>query len=462
MNSIFPPSFSQPLQASQSKAAQLANQLMDSTTMVAQFGRRFEQLLRTEKYYDCVFHIAGAQLKCHKLILSTASPVFEAMFYGPLREQQQEIEILDISAETFQMLLNYIYAGVIDFETLSLEEAIELYYCAEKYLITDLTNTCLLAIARKLRYTNILPALELCVCMDLRDLLEVCMSFFTRCCLNNLQFMTSHKNHYVHVSKECIKAIIAANGSEKTRKQLLWFVYEWCQHECHELGLEQENCALIINDLQLPTCSAVESEGDALKSSQQQKQQCNLIERIYFKACRPFTVTQDSHEWTVFVKCNRFIALRGLIICSRLTPNLSPLTHYSSNVPSDYSENLYIEVLAPTTSANDQHVRHSSGSDDESEESDLDHNAEIESVIWQHNVTKQLTRYNCDMNIEWGEGLLLTPDIEYKIRLVWRTDAYGSEYPCSLQSDVVNGVSFRDVPMQSGSLVKGLRFTNLV
>ncbi|CAD7012469.1 uncharacterized protein LOC101461124 [Ceratitis capitata] len=463
MNPIFPPSFSQPVQPPQCKSVQLAHQLMDSTTMATQFSRRFEQLLHSEKFYDCVFHIAGgAQLKCHKLILSTASPVFEAMFYGPLREQQQEIEILDISAEIFQMLLNYIYAGTIDFELLSLEEAIELYYCAEKYLVADLSQSCLLAIARKLRYTNILPALELCVCMELRDLLEVCMSFFTRCCLNNPQYMTSHKRHYVHVSKECIKAIIAANKGEKTSKQLLWFVYEWCQQECHELGLQQEDCALIISDLQLPTAGDVECDYKALKA---QREQCNSIERSYFKACRPFTIDQDNYTWTVYVKCNRFIALRGLIICSRLTPNLSPpLAHYALNAqPSEYSENLQIEILAPARNANDdqQQPQHAvDGSDGESEESDQEANAET--VIWQHKVTKQPTRYNCDMNIEWGDGLMITPDIEYKIRLIWRTDAFGSEYPCSLQSFLVDGIRFRDVPLQAGSLVKGLKFTNLV
>lgn len=66
------------------------------------------------------------------------------------------------------------------------------------------------------------------------------------------------------------------------------------------------------------------------------------------------------------------------------------------------------------------------------------------------------------MNIEWGDGLMITPDIEYKIRLIWHTDAFGSEYPCSLQSFLVDGIRFRDVPLQAGSLVKGLKFTNLV
>ncbi|XP_067627725.1 uncharacterized protein [Eurosta solidaginis] len=478
MNSpLCAPSFTDELQLPHRKSVQLAHQHMDSATMAAQLRRRFEQLLRSEKFFDCVFHIVGKQLKCHKLILATASPVFEAMFYGPLREQTQEIEILDISIEIFQMLLNYIYAGSIDLLALTLEEAIELYYCAEKYLIADLIHSCLLAIARKLRYDNILPALELCVCMDLHDLLEVCMSFFSRCCLNNPQYMTAHKQqHYVHVSKECMKAIIKANKNENASKHMLWFVYDWCQQECHALGVKQEDYDdLIINDLQLPAYV----NGDVLAKTQEQQQytqqqKCNIIERSYFKACPPLIINQHTHEWSLLIKCDRFIAFRGLIICSRLTPNLSHLAAYYAyaalNATSEYSENFQIKILAPAICNNQkqQQIQNNSDSDDESDDNDVDDkNADAntpkvdDSIIWQHNVTKKQTKYNCDMHIDWGEGLLLTPEIEYKIKLLWQKDAYGSEYPCSLQSDLVDGISFRDVPLQCGSLIKGLRFTNL-
>ncbi|KAI8128383.1 BTB/POZ and MATH domain-containing protein 3 [Lucilia cuprina] len=68
-------------------------------------SRRYEQLLTTEKYCDCVFVVGeAAKVKCHKLILATASPVFEAMFYGPISEAESFVEILDMSEEIFQLI----------------------------------------------------------------------------------------------------------------------------------------------------------------------------------------------------------------------------------------------------------------------------------------------------------------------------------------------------------------------
>ena len=44
------------------------------------------------------------ELQAHKLILATASPYFEALFYGPLannNEPEQKVEIKDVDADCF-------------------------------------------------------------------------------------------------------------------------------------------------------------------------------------------------------------------------------------------------------------------------------------------------------------------------------------------------------------------------
>lgn len=44
-------------------------------------------------------------LSAHKLILSMASPVFDAMFNGTLPEKNDPIAILDVQPEAFMALL---------------------------------------------------------------------------------------------------------------------------------------------------------------------------------------------------------------------------------------------------------------------------------------------------------------------------------------------------------------------
>ena len=52
----------------------------------------------------------GTELQAHKLILATASPYFEALFYGSFtnnKEPVQRIEVKDVEAEVFRMIIDH-------------------------------------------------------------------------------------------------------------------------------------------------------------------------------------------------------------------------------------------------------------------------------------------------------------------------------------------------------------------
>ncbi|XP_017045258.1 uncharacterized protein LOC108090875 isoform X2 [Drosophila ficusphila] len=399
-------------------------------------GLRYGQLLHSGKYTDCVFHICEEQVKGHKLILSAASPVFEAMFFGPMQnnETEPEIEINDISAAVFKVLVEYIYTGVVKYNDLELVACIELYYAAEKYLLEELIADTLLAITRKLRFANILPALELSVCMGLDGLLEVCMTFFMRCCVNNGQYVSHLKEHYVHVSKECVKAIIAA--CKEPHKLLIWYVYEWTRQECEQLGLGPSDADLVVHGLggessDWPVASGItqlESPAPAPVVS---------VERCYYKACRPFTVDAECPVFRLRIKCSRFISLLGLVLNSRLTPNR--MGHIQLL---EYRESLRLDLCEVLPENDDAATP----------------------PVWSHVVQNQNTKYNCDLHLSWRreEACVLNPELSYELQIRWDPSAYGAEYPCSLQSCQADGIRFTDGDNFSGSLVKGLRYANLV
>ena len=46
---------------------------------------------------------------CHKIILALKSPVFKAMFFGPLRETGDHIKIKATSVKAFKTMLLYVY-----------------------------------------------------------------------------------------------------------------------------------------------------------------------------------------------------------------------------------------------------------------------------------------------------------------------------------------------------------------
>jgi len=85
-----------------------------------------QMLLSTSKFSDIVFVVLGKddeqpqRFPAHKVIVSSRSPVFEAMFYGPDRissnshEDDIEIEIGDgVRPDSFSILLCWVYTDTL-------------------------------------------------------------------------------------------------------------------------------------------------------------------------------------------------------------------------------------------------------------------------------------------------------------------------------------------------------------
>lgn len=73
----------------------------------AEWKKRGAHLLNTGQLSDCTFSVGGVTQKAHRLVLAAASPVFEAMLYGPMVEASSNnpITIPDIAPEIFKILL---------------------------------------------------------------------------------------------------------------------------------------------------------------------------------------------------------------------------------------------------------------------------------------------------------------------------------------------------------------------
>lgn len=71
--------------------------------------QRGGHLLQTGQWADCSF-VVGMEphqvtITAHKVILASASPVFEAMFFGRMAEGDGPIKILDVQPDAFKILL---------------------------------------------------------------------------------------------------------------------------------------------------------------------------------------------------------------------------------------------------------------------------------------------------------------------------------------------------------------------
>ncbi|CAD6991528.1 BTB/POZ domain-containing protein 3 [Ceratitis capitata] len=105
------------------------------------------RLLQDDHLSDCQFLVGDPACEeprlfhCHKMILATASEVFERMFYsefdivGPIR-------ITEVGPKSFEHFLRYVYIYEIESEQLlpSTSTISELFYLADKYMMQDLID----------------------------------------------------------------------------------------------------------------------------------------------------------------------------------------------------------------------------------------------------------------------------------------------------------------------------------
>ncbi|XP_036330855.1 BTB/POZ domain-containing protein 6 [Rhagoletis pomonella] len=168
--------------------------------------RRLRLLEEDNHLADCEF-LVGDQaseephlFRCHKMILATASEVFERMFYsdfvvvGPVR-------VTEVSPASFKRFLRYVYVYEIEVDPLlSLNELGELFYLADKYMMQDLTDALVEHLKRKHNWTSgdVWPMYDLACLHENLPLLLLCYAEISKFAENLLfgdSFYRLNVNH---------------------------------------------------------------------------------------------------------------------------------------------------------------------------------------------------------------------------------------------------------------------------
>lgn len=113
----------------------------------------YRNLMNNEQLSDVQLVVRNEKFFAHKLILSSRSTVFAAVFYFDLLDKQKGVfEIKDQKPEIFKLLLNFIYTGQID-----QDESInwlELLSAAHHYDVPSLKSICARRLADNLSIDN--------------------------------------------------------------------------------------------------------------------------------------------------------------------------------------------------------------------------------------------------------------------------------------------------------------------
>ncbi|XP_031633825.1 BTB/POZ domain-containing protein 6-like [Contarinia nasturtii] len=120
-----------------------------------------------------VFKIYSKRTKsvpAHKNILSVGSPVFNAMFYGPMKEKS-DVKIVDSSPEAFKEFLQFFYLGKL---RLTPNNIIAVTKLCHKYEVPDTLKLCELALQVVLTINDMSTYYELAILLDLESTITFC------------------------------------------------------------------------------------------------------------------------------------------------------------------------------------------------------------------------------------------------------------------------------------------------
>ena len=105
------------------------------------------QLLSTGDNYDLIIQAGeGQNMKeffVHSLILSTRSTYFKAALSRVWSKKEDGVIIFkkpNISPNTFEIILKYLYTGVVDFNKQNLEQVIKLLIATDEFNLEKLTD----------------------------------------------------------------------------------------------------------------------------------------------------------------------------------------------------------------------------------------------------------------------------------------------------------------------------------
>lgn len=101
-----------------------------SNNYYTNFFKNLKILYDDERFFDIELHCEGGEegteiniIKAHRVILSSSSSYFEAMFGNDFNENKNKIvKFYSISYDILKVLINFIYTGKIEINQINVQE----------------------------------------------------------------------------------------------------------------------------------------------------------------------------------------------------------------------------------------------------------------------------------------------------------------------------------------------------
>ncbi|XP_033343078.2 BTB/POZ domain-containing protein 1 isoform X1 [Megalopta genalis] len=234
----------------------------------ATMRERIVFLFNNEILSDVSFIVGrGAQkqrIPAHKLVLSSGSAVFDAMFNGTLATTSSEIEVPDVEPVAFLAVLLFLYTDKIEIDP---ESVMMTLYTAKKYAVSALEKHCVEYLKSNLTSDNAFLLLTQARLFDEPQLAAVCLNTIDR-------FTTEALNAdgFTDIDIDTLKIVLERDTLRVRESKIFQAVLRWSEAECvrHQLPLTPENQRFVLGSafslIRFPLMSKEEFTAGAAQS----------------------------------------------------------------------------------------------------------------------------------------------------------------------------------------------------
>jgi BTB/POZ domain len=193
----------------------IENEIATGKDPVDDLSKQFEMMFNNDKYSDFTLVTnENQEIRCHRNVLATRSPVFDAMLESQMKESSDGKAVInDINGESLMELMRFVYCGRVN----KIEDfATDLLYAATKYDLKDLKPICTCSLAVNISPTNVLDTLLLADLHQEKTLKKFCFHY-----LNWNYEKTKDSEDWEKMPNHIMKEIIDYFATHTSQKSII-------------------------------------------------------------------------------------------------------------------------------------------------------------------------------------------------------------------------------------------------
>lgn len=196
-----------------------------------------------EHFCDVELQVGKETFKVHRLVLAASSPYFAALFTGGMKESSKDaVQILGIEAGIFQILLDFIYTGIVN---IGVNNVQELIVAADMLQLTEVVNLCCEFLKGQIDPLNCIGIFQFSEQIACHDLLEFTENYI------HVHFLEVHSGEeFLALTKDqLIKILRSEELSIEDEYQVFLAAMQWI---LKDLGKRRKHVVEVLDPIRFP------------------------------------------------------------------------------------------------------------------------------------------------------------------------------------------------------------------